>query len=283
MLNKDFIMKLLIFGLIGTSLFITIVPEYRNIGIIFFIVGALSWIFILIPKFKFFTGDDDIDRLLKFFFYPAFLFNLLLLIFNKDYRESGAGIIYMILSVLSMLIYLTPSFKNYLLGVNKKILNGFLIGTGAAFAFLFASKILPGFSLLTPQLPYAISVNIKAIVIIGFASVFETTLFRGAILTILQTTYNASFLIANLAQSGLFSLYHLAAYGVALGALTTLTQLYGATAAVSGALVAAFVFALLMGMLVRRYGLIIELTSHPEINAVLYYALLSVSGIFSFG
>ena len=93
-MNKDTLIKILLPALILSSLFITIIPEIRKIGIIFFIVGSIAWYLILIGKFNILTQDEETDRMLKFFFYPLAIVNLFLLIFSQDYRESGTGWVY---------------------------------------------------------------------------------------------------------------------------------------------------------------------------------------------
>ncbi|MEK6884598.1 MAG: CPBP family glutamic-type intramembrane protease, partial [Nanoarchaeota archaeon] len=231
-INKTTFIKILLPALIGTSLVITLVEELRNIGILFFAIGSIAWFLLLIKKIEFLTNDDENDRLLKWFIYPAYIINLFFLIFNNSYRQAGAGWVYFILGTLTLLLYMTPQFKHSLIGIDKRLTKGIFWGSGIAFGFLFISKILPGFSLLVPELPFSVLGGIRLIVVAGFAPIMEESFFRGSILNILQTSYNLSFPVANFIQGFiLFTSYHGLAYGLLLSAYSTLIELFGATTA----------------------------------------------------
>ena len=162
-INREAFIKLLIPSLIGVSLVITIIEDLRQIGILLFAVGSIAWFLLLIKKIQFFTKDDETDRLLKWFIYPATILNLFFIITSRIYRESGTGWIYLILSIFSILVYLTPEFRRNITGIDKRVAKGIFWGVGIAFAFIFLSKISPNFSLLTPQLPFSLVEGVKGI------------------------------------------------------------------------------------------------------------------------
>lgn len=283
-INREAFIKLMIPALIGVSLIITIVEQLRQIGILFFAVGSIAWFLLLIKKVQFLTNDDETDRMLKWFLYPATLLNILFLITSKIYRDSGTGWIYLILSVFSILIYLTPEFKKNVIGIDKRVTKGIFWGVGIAFGFIFLSKISPNFSLLTPQLPFSLVEGVKAIILIGFAPILESGLFRSALLHLFQETYGMSFTQANLLQGGiLFPSYHALAYGILLSSYSNLIELFGATQAILGSLIVAGIFGVMIGYLVKRFGtLLVEIIPHAIINGFIFFTL-SVGTFFSIG
>lgn len=283
-INKDTFIKILIPSLVFTSLISTIIPELRLMAVLFFILGSITWFLILIKKIEFLTKDDEIDRLLKFFIYPTSIFNVLILFLSKEYRESGNGWIYLILSIFTIMVYLTPQFRNAVTGINKKITKGVFWGVGIAFGFLIINKVLPGFSLLTPEIPFSIIQGVRFIIVVGIAPILEESLFRGFLLNSLQTTYHLSFTSSNLIQGGvLFPSYHFLAYQIFLTTLENIKQLIGATQAVLGALITAAVFGIISGYLVRRFKtMTVSITTHLFINLIIFTSL-AVGSLFAFG
>ena len=283
-IDRGAFIKLLIPSLIGVSLIITIIEELRQIGILLFAVGSIAWFLLLIKKLQFLAKDDETDRLLKWFIYPATILNILFIITSRIYRESGTGWVYLILSIFSILVYLTPEFRRNIVGIDKKVTKGILWGAGIAFGFIFLSKISPNFSLLTPELPFSLVEGVRGIILIGFAPVLESGLFRGALLHIFQESYGMSFTQANFLQGGvLFPSYHALAYGLLLSSYKTLIELFGATNAIIGSLVVAGFFGIVIGYLVKKFGtLLVEIVPHAIINGFIFFSL-SVGTFFSIG
>lgn len=280
--DKERFVKLVFPALVGISLLITLIPELRLMGIIFFLVGSIAWFLMFIGKPQFLSNDQDDNRYLKFFFYPTALLNLLLLVLSKDYRDSGTGTVYLVLSIITYLLYI--SFPSATIGIPKKFTKGFFIGLSVFAGFFVLNKIAPAFSLLTPEAPFALGSFFRGIVIIGFAPVLEAGGFRGALMNVLMQKYKLSFAKANIIQGIVFGAYHLLAYGVALGTLETLTQFFGATAAISGSLLTATGYGILVGALVFRFNsIMVELASHMPINAGLFFTVLSAGTFFSIG
>lgn len=283
-INRDTFIKLIIPSLIGVSLIITIIDELRTIGILFFAVGSIAWFLFLIKKIEFLTHDEESDRLLKWFVYPATLLNIFFIITNKSYRDSGTGWVYLILSIFTILIYLTPEFKKNIVGIDKKITKGIFWGVGGAFVFLIIAKILPGFSLLTPELPFSLLQGVRGIIIIFFAPVLEESLFRSSLLHIFQTSYGLSFTTSNILQGGvIFPAFHGLAYGILLSSYKTLIELFGATQAIAGSLVVAGVYGIIAGLLIKRFNsILVVIIMHIIINAIIFFTL-SVGTFFSIG
>ena len=177
------------------------------------------------------------------------------------------------------------AFPNSVIGISKDIKKGALVGFGIFAGLFILNKLSPTFSLLTPQVPFSILGAFRGVIIIFISPITEAGLFRGAILGTLITKYGLKFPTANAIQSFIFMIFHFLSYGIFLGALKTLTELFGATIAISGALLTAFIYALIVGYFVyKQKSLIVELVSHPLINGGVFFALLSVSqSFFSIG
>ena len=245
-------LKFLLVGMLLTSLFITIVPELRNYLIFLFIAEVFAWFFLIIRRFQLFTGDSELDRVLKWFLYPSMAFNLFMTVFNSDYRDSGVGYVYLAMGVFTYLMYFTPSIQKAVIGIPKNIFKGMFWGIGIAVFFLILSGVFPGFSILVPAVPFSILTGVRAIVVIVIAPIMEELTFRSGLLSSLQTTYGFSFWTANASQGTAFTGYHFLAYGIFLGALETLSDLFGATSAIFGLLFTAFLFAMIAGYFVNK-------------------------------
>lgn len=279
-LNKESFIKLIFPALVSISLLITLIPEIRLLGIIFFSIGSIAWFLMFIGKPKFLSSDQDDNRYLKYFFYPTALFNLFLIIVSQDYRDSGTGTVYFVLSIITYLLYI--SFPQSTIGIPKEFYKGMFIGIGVFIGFFVLNKIAPAFSLLTPQAPFSLGNFFRGFVIIIFAPILEAGSFRGALMKFIMEKYKISFAKANIIQGHLFGGYHFLAYGIALGALKTLTELFGATIAISGSLITAISYGILIGYFVYKFNsIMVELASHMPINAGLFFTVLSAGTFFS--
>ncbi|MEK6880286.1 MAG: CPBP family glutamic-type intramembrane protease, partial [Nanoarchaeota archaeon] len=150
--------------------------------------------------------------------------------------------------------------------------------------FFVLSKIAPGFSLLIPSAPFSFGNFFRGLIIIIFAPILEAGAFRSVILNFIQIKYGLSFTLSATIESTIFSIYHFLSYGIFLGALKTLTELFGAVTAISGSLITAFLYAFIVSYLVKKYNnIFVELASHLPINATLFFTVLSVGSFFSIG
>lgn len=281
-IDRELFIKLVFPSLVGISLLITLIPELRLMGIIFFGIGSIAWFLMFIGKPKFLSSDQDDNRYLKYFFYPTALFNLFLIMISQDYRDSGTGTIYLVLSVITYLLYI--SFPQITIGIPKKFYKGIFIGLGMFIGFFILNKIAPAFSLLTPQAPFSLGNFFRGFVIIIFAPILEAGSFRGALMKFIMDKYKISFTKANIIQGNIFGGYHFLAYGIALGALKTLTEFFGATIAISGSLITAITYGIVIGYLVyKNNSIMVELASHMPINAGLFFTVLSAGTFFSIG
>ncbi|MEK6884938.1 MAG: CPBP family intramembrane glutamic endopeptidase [Nanoarchaeota archaeon] len=283
MINKKVTIMLLTPTLVFSLLFYIISPENRGVSLFFFIIGVLAWFFLFIKKIRFFTSDKDDNKLLKYVFYPIMILNIILLIINKDYRDSGAGYIYAVVGLLSYLIYMTSGFTQFTIGIGKKLGLNVFIGVLVGVGFIIISKIVPGFSLLQPEIPFSIGTQIKFLIVVIFASPVEEILFRSSLPSILMSAFNFSWGIIVGICSILFAGAHLLAYGVYTSSLDNLIQLYGATTAISGAIVAAIIWSIASFVLIKKtQSLIPSIVGHTTINFIVFTALSFVS-LFSFG
>lgn len=216
---------------------------------------------------------ENNGRLIKYFIFPTLLINLLIMGAVPEYRTAGS--IYLIFSLVGLVFYYLPPFQESLIGVKKEVFLGIGQGVAGAIAFMVIQRIIPSFSLGLPSVPLALVDSVKFVIIVYIAPTVQEYVFRGALLGALRDNdlYKLSFWKANFTQAGLFSLEHLVAYGIFLGQLATLTELYGAFAAVVGLFVAAFLFGLFAGWLANKTGsLLPSIVSHMIINGLLWSA-----------
>src|SRR3990167_5546543 len=263
--------KLLLFALVTASLLITITPEYRNILILLFALGSASWLFLIIRDFKIFTKKPELDKQLKYFLYPAMAFNIILTIINKDYRDAGVGYVYIALGIITYLTYFSPTIQSKIVGIPKNAFKGLFIGVFAAIVFLFIGNAIPGFSILIPAVPFSILQSVRGFIVIGIAPIMEEDAFRSGLLAALQAVYGFSVATAITIQAILFTIYHFLAYGIFLGSLNNLTELVGATNAISGLLISALLFGIVSGFIAYKFkNMIILKVMHMIINGVLF-------------
>lgn len=144
-----------------------------------------------------------------------------------------------------------------LFGIEKKYLRNGGIGGLVGGGFMLIQKITGSMAL--PYVPLATAG--QYLITVGAAPLAEEAFFRMLLLSLLLTVFGLSFWIANAIQAGLFSIYHITAYA---GVIET-----SAILSVSGSFVAAIIFGLLAGYLVKRYGLAASIAAHAVVNFVL--------------
>lgn len=171
------------------------------------------------------------------------------------------GLVYMGMSFFSFgiyaIFYFIPNIKkeDYLIGFHfsRKLFIGLLVGAG----FLILSSIAPFFSLLIPSLSLAIDTNIRLFVIIFIAPFIEEVMRASFISLFMFTSDNYRFMpfwLINIFQAGIFSAIHVTAYGLLFNALDSAIQVWGGLLAISGALIAAFVWGLIGGYLTYKFN-----------------------------
>lgn len=150
-----------------------------------------------------------------------------------------------------------------LYGVEGPVMKNGLIGALVG-AFFIATKKLTNLSLALPTIPMAGMLATTAgqwIVIVGLAPVAEELFFRCLLLSLLVTFVGWKFWQANLVQATAFSFYHIIAYAGEIAASAIMNT--------ATAFIAAFVFGLVAGWLVKKFGLTTPIVAHALLNAAL--------------
>lgn len=212
---------------------------------------------------------DDNERLLKFFIYPSFMINFIILLIVPEYRT--AGLLYSIIAAFTIYTYSVNRFQDNVIGL-RFTGKGVAVGLIGGFAFIIINKAIPSFALGMPSLPLSLIHEIQAVIIIVFAPVLEEG-WRGSVIGQIKSIYGVSDEKANLIQSPIFSAIHLLAYGIFLGAYSTWIALYGAVTAISGLFIAALIAGFFFGwMMIKFNNTLPSQISHAVINAFLFTA-----------
>ena len=197
----------------------------------------------------------------------------LVLVIAQSADFSSPAFIYGILASITILIYLVGQYQPYLLGISTKNalrLSFYAMLVGAV--FYFGAKIFPSFSIISPILPAAVSGELKIFVILFLAPIVETIVFQGAIMGyIYAVTKNEKFAVVG--QAITFALFHLGAYVVGLNLLPTLSAAGAAFLSNLSGFIAAFVFALIAGIIVINKNvknLVFVMVLHFILNLILY-------------
>lgn len=204
-------------------------------------------------------------RVIKFFILPTMLISFIMAFILPEFRT--AGMLYFLMSVFSLNIFSMPRFKEEVYGIKAVIAAPLFIGAGTGIGFLILSAISPAFSLLTPSLSLSISSDIRWFIIVWIAPIAEEA-FRASTIGLLRDVYPRwKFTIVNIIQALVFASLHIFVYGIGLGALQTWSAAYGTFLAVSGSLLAAFLFGLIAGYMMHRMDNITpSILSHMIIN-----------------
>jgi len=205
---------------------------------------------------------------IKYFLVPSIIVSLLLMIGLEQARL--AGFIYFVFALFSVYVLGLERFQEDVYGLKKEFFAPLVVGVGTAVAFFVISSILPFFSLLTPSLPASVAANIRWFIIAFLAPVIEES-WRSAMVGFLKKTYNLPFgFRVNIIQATIFSLAHITAYGIALGAYSHWIEAYGAIAAVSGSFLAAGTFGFLSGLMMNKFKNILpSIIAHIGINSIM--------------
>lgn len=189
--------------------------------------------------------------------------------------------IYGFLIIIALAVYTNADFQEYLVGL--KISNlpfAMLLGLFIAAGFFLLSAVIPGFSIGLPLVPYAVSDAFKFIIIGIFAPIVEEAFTRGALIGFIIFAEEKNGSVSKL-QKGIaivlqmlffVGLHALAYFAGWYEAPTAASALLGFSA-VSGALIAAGVFALVAGIVVTRKrvnNLAASMVAHFLINSILF-------------
>ena len=107
-------------------------------------------------------------RVVKFIIAPSMFISFLMAFVVPEFRTVGA--LYFLMATFSIAIFSIPRFKEEVIGIKKEIVQPLFIGVGTALSFFLISKILPGFSLLTPTLSLSISQDVRFFVFLKIFS-----------------------------------------------------------------------------------------------------------------
>jgi len=196
--------------------------------------------------------------------------------------------IYGFLTLICLGIYTNGVFQDYLIGIKKNnLFKIILIGSGIGLGFVILPRVIPGMSMGVPLLPAAVDDNLKWIVICLFAPIIEEILTRGALLGLVKYMERDGGIkkfelwIAIIAQAIFFMLLHATSYAAGWYEAPTWAGAFGTLGAVSASLIAAFIFALVMGWLVTRDGienLGLSIVGHYLVNQIIFVKM-SVVGL----
>jgi len=196
------------------------------------------------------------------------IFFLGFILFNVAY---DAGILYLTLSVISLLIVMfwekipkrRPERK--LFSFQKDWFWDFMIGIGVGFGVLFIMSIVPGLSIAGPSLPSAGAFPApfasagQWLVITAAAPLAEEAAFRTVLFAVFFVVIGFSFFWSAVISSLAFSLYHIKSYAGEIALNPVL--------AVSGALLSAFLIGILFCYINKWRGSITtSLGAHSSIN-----------------
>lgn len=187
--------------------------------------------------------------------------------------------IYIIFIIVAIAIYSLKQFQSSLIGFSSN-----RIGTSVVLAiflggiYYFATKLIPGFSLGLPLLPQAISDTLKFFIVVIVAPIVETIVFQGALLGYVRSFNNSrrQLVIAIVIQAAVFSTFHLAAYISGFYSLPSFVEGLSAISANLSAFLAAFLFALIAGIVVVNNGirnLTFVAILHLILNLIVYTSL----------
>lgn len=204
----------------------------------------------------------------------GFLFILgLFFTINPPTREPLG--IYIAILVIGLTVYVLKQYRSFLIGFSGKnitasLVFAVLLGGG----YYLATRLIPGFSLGLPLLPNAISDQLKFFIVVIVAPFVETIAIQGALLGYLQSITNKT--VAVVGQALVFSVFHLAAYIAGFYSLPNLGVGLSAVSANLSGFLAAFIFALIAGIVVMMNGiknLWFVAIFHLILNLIIYTSL----------
>lgn len=179
-----------------------------------------------------------------------------------------SAIIYLVIGVLSIILYNQWSKIGRVsrpVGIDKNFIQDALIGIGLGIGTIILGSIVPAIGALgIPNVSSVSGIIGKVIIITISAPIFETVLFQGFIMSFFEDKLRLNFWLANLAQAGMGSLYHLTAYG---------NSFIGSSASFFTAFLMFFIF----GYVVKKQNSLIgAMTYHATLNIFIGFIRLAV-------
>jgi membrane protease YdiL (CAAX protease family) len=197
----------------------------------------------------------------------------------------GTGI-YIGILLIGFVFYSNGLMQSYLKGMtSKNAIMVSLLGIGSGIGFIVLTKIVPFFSIFTPDVPMAIGDDLKWLIIVIVAPIAEEIFFRGALMGFIKWIKpdEKGKWIAILVQGAIaFPLFHLAAYVSGFYMYPSWLAALGATTAVIGSFLGAMVWGTFSGWVVSKDGvnnLLFCIIGHMVINAALFSASIIVFSI----
>lgn len=189
-------------------------------------------------------------RVVKFIIFPTMIASFVGMFVFPEIRLALG--LYFVLNLLSLNAYRQKPYQEEIYGISRGAFKKYLLGLGIGGIFLIISAIAPAFSLLTPVLSLSVSEDIRWVIIVILAPLCEEV-WRSSVIGYVKDIYKPrKFWKVNISQALVFSALHTLVYGLVFSAYDQWIQVYGAFSAVSGSLLAAFVFALISGYLMEK-------------------------------
>lgn len=196
-----------------------------------------------------------------------------------------AGLLYFALALIGLFVYTNPTLQRVLIGIPKKgFITSSLIGLVAGFAILMIPKF--GLSIGVPILPASVEQDLRWVVICIFAPFFEEIATRGALLGLIKyigskgrTPSTTVVWVAIFLQAAFFTIIHFTAYSQGWYTAPNFGGAIDQVAAVSASLISAFIFGLVMGILVTRKGinsLATSIMAHYLVNQIIFVQLYAI-------
>jgi len=204
-------------------------------------------------------------RVVKFIIFPTLIVSLIGLFIFPEIRLALA--LYVALNLFSLNAYRQKPYQEEIYGISKGVFKKYLLGLGIGGGFLILSAVVPSFSLLTPTLSLSVSEDIRWAIIVILAPLCEEV-WRSSTIGYIRDIYKPKkFWKVNVGQAGIFMLLHTLVYGVAFNAYDSWIQVYGAFGAITGSLLATFVFGLISGYIMNKSKCIVpSIGAHQVIN-----------------
>lgn len=209
---------------------------------------------------------------------PLLIFNLIVFIIIPDFQS--AGFVYLGMGLFAIFMYSLRRFKEEVTGLKMLGFSGLFVAALVTGGFILFNKLSPNLVIGLPNLNFSLVQSVRLGIIVVVAPVMETYLQAGLI-ALFRDFYGVSGGVANFIQAPIMAFIHLLAYGVYLGALDNLQQLFGAVGAIAGLLFTALIVFYVFGlMLIKLKNVLPVQIAHGFIN---FYLITLGFVVVSFG
>jgi membrane protease YdiL (CAAX protease family) len=190
--------------------------------------------------------------------------------------------IYLVFLGVSILIYSLRDYQRELVGISSRNLIKSFIWSGlVSFGFFLVTRFIPSFSILYPQLPNAVSDNLRVFIIFAVAPICEELFFRGSLLGYLRSFSKPSskrIWISIILTALAFSIFHIVAYAGDIAGLSNFSQVLGAFGSNVSAFFSAMIAGTLFGYLaVKTDNLTSAIIAHSLLNIIIYTSLTIIA------